>query len=104
MAHVGSVYTSATWLVRAGNEEDFVLAWESFAQWCMKHGWGVEPPLLLRNLADRRYFVSFGQWEDRERAEEWRRLPEFQDFLARARELCEEVRPGTFHVAAHPTP
>jgi heme-degrading monooxygenase HmoA len=53
-------------------------------------------------MGDPRHFVSFGAWEKEEQVAAWRALPEFQEFLGRARELCEDIRPITCTLVAHP--
>ncbi|MGH2682615.1 MAG: putative quinol monooxygenase [Actinomycetota bacterium] len=102
MAIVGQTFTAGEWRVKEGKEQEFIEAWDSFAAWCQENGWGGEPPYLLQSQNDHARFLSFGAWENEEQVVAWRQLPQFQEFLARARELCEEIQPGSFRLAAHP--
>lgn len=102
MAEIGQTFTAGEWRVKPGNEEAFIEAWGSFAAWCQENGWGPEPPYLLQSSAEPTRFLSFGAWENEEQVDTWRQLPEFQEFLGKARELCEEVVPGNYRLAAHP--
>ena len=102
MATIGQSFTAGEWLVKEGKARDFIQAWAGFAAWCYRNGWGAEPPSLLQDAAQPRRFVSFGAWDDADQVRAWRELPEFKQFLARAQELCEEIRPGTFTLAARP--
>jgi quinol monooxygenase YgiN len=102
MATIGQTFTSGEWRVKKGKEDAFVEAWASFADWSAQNGWGAERPYLLQDAGDARRLVSFGAWKDEEQVASWRALPEFQEFLGRARELCEDVRVSTYRLVAHP--
>jgi heme-degrading monooxygenase HmoA len=102
MATIGQTFTSGDWRAKEGKEDSFVEAWASFADWCARNGWGAEPPYLLKDVGDPRHFVSFGAWENGEQVAAWRALPEFREFLGRMRELCDDVRPITCTLVAHP--
>jgi heme-degrading monooxygenase HmoA len=93
-------YTSGTWLVKAGQEQNFISTWASFAQWSSRSALGAGPAHHLQDTANPRSFLSFGPWESQEAIQLWRNAAEFQAFLASARELCEEIRPGTFSLVA----
>ena len=56
-------FTSADWLVTKGNERAFMEQWESLARISLESP-GARWFLLIRDVADPRHFVSFGQWDD----------------------------------------
>ena len=95
-----SPYTSARWLVRPGQEEAFVAAWQALGRVFLRlpspPGWGI----LLRSDADPREFVSFGPWPDREAIAAMRADPEAAAALARLREMCDVATPASYHVVA----
>lgn len=106
MAEVGEPFTSGNWVVKEGREDEFITRWTEFVQWSietMGHG-AFDPPVLIRETADPRHFVSFGGWSDPETVAKWRSHPEFPSRLGRARELCDEFVAGDYTVAAAPKP
>ena len=88
------VWTSGTWRVKAGREDEFVGAWGEFARWSQAafaggHAW------LLRDRADPRVFLSIGPWPDDEVIERWRSSEGFRDRIGRIRDLLESFEPRT---------
>lgn len=100
MPEIGELYTSATWVVKEGKESEFVAAWTAFADWTARSAPGAGVAHLLQEVDQPRHFLSFGPWASQEAIQRWRGTPEFQDFLTRARQLCEEVRPRTLSLVA----
>jgi heme-degrading monooxygenase HmoA len=89
-----NVYTFGSWLVKAGKEGDFILAWETFARWTGEHQPGMEGEArLLQDIEEPRRFISIGGWSDMRKVQTWRESPEFRDFFAKISELCEEMHP-----------
>jgi heme-degrading monooxygenase HmoA len=103
MAKIGQPYTSGAWLVRAGSEEAFIERWTNFTQWSLKNAPGAESFVLLRDITERRRFVSFGAWDDPEAVVVWRQRPEFSELLGECRALCEEFEPHVYTLAASPS-
>jgi heme-degrading monooxygenase HmoA len=87
------LYTLATWKVKPGKEAKFIEAWQAFADWTTHTQAGAGEGVLLKNEDSPTQFVSFGPWESAENIVRWRAQPEFQDFLSRVRDLCEEMQP-----------
>jgi heme-degrading monooxygenase HmoA len=98
------LYTCGTWIVKSGMEQDFIEVWQAFADWTSRDQVGAGAGTLLQNEADPSMFLSFGPWENLEVIAKWRSRPEFQDFVARARELCNEVKPQTMKVVGYSNP
>jgi quinol monooxygenase YgiN len=101
MSDLGQLYTSGSWITNPGKEDEFRRAWAEFAQWSSEHKLGVGTPLLLQDLDTSNRFLSFGPWDSKEQIAAWRATPEFAAFLAKAKELCEEVKPSTLRLVAH---
>ncbi|MCC7565697.1 MAG: antibiotic biosynthesis monooxygenase [Methanomicrobiaceae archaeon] len=91
----GDIYTVGRWTVKPGNEPAFIGRWKEFAEWTIRHQPGALEAILLQDLGEVQRFISFSPWEDALSVEEWRGRPEFQNFMAQARELCDEIVPGT---------
>jgi heme-degrading monooxygenase HmoA len=100
MPALGQLFTSATWLVKEGKETNFIAAWKDFAEWTSRSGLSAGTGHLLQDSANSRSFLSFGPWGSLEEIQRWRNAPEFQAFLATARELCEQVQPRTLSLVA----
>jgi len=92
MVKIGQPYTSGTWVVRQGREEEFVARWTEFTEWALANAEGAQGFLLIRDSEDPRRFLSFGGWDDPDAVNAWRSTPEFADRLGRCRELCEDFR------------
>ena len=100
MSEQGQLFTSGSWTVKAGKEEEFIRAWDEFAKWSSQHQPGARHARLLQDTESPNRFLSFGPWESAEQIAEWRATPEFATFLAKGRELCEEIQPRTLRVVA----
>ena len=95
-----SFYTHAMWRVKPGNEEQFIAAWkamgDAFSALPGEPGQGT----LIQSLTDPTLFYSFGPWNSLEDIQAMRNDPAAQEAMRKARELCEEATPGSYHVAA----
>ena len=100
MPEVGQLFTSGQWLVKPGKEGQFISAWDTFAHWTGQNQPGVGSGHLLQDTANSRSFLSFGPWDSEEAVQHWRQKPEFQTFLSRARELCDDIQPRTLTLVA----
>lgn len=104
MTKIGQPFTSGNWTVKEGMEDEFVVRWTEFVHWSVQTmGAGAtESPILIRETAKPRHFISFGGWKDPEAVGAWREHPEFQERLGRCRELCDEFVAGDYTVASAP--
>lgn len=102
MAKIGQPYTSGRWLVKVGNEEDFIERWTAFTEWSLKNAPGAESFVLIQDSGDPRRFLSFGAWDDPEAVMAWRQRPEFRELLGECRVLCEEFEPHDYTLVATP--
>jgi heme-degrading monooxygenase HmoA len=92
----GDSYASGNWVVKEGNEDQFLSRWTEFLNWTRGNAQRFQEANLLRDRSDPRHFVSFARWEDDAAQEAWRALPEFPEKLGACRELCDEFRGGAF--------
>jgi heme-degrading monooxygenase HmoA len=96
---MAEIYTSAVWLVKPGEEEDFVTAWKAFV------ALGVEIPgsgifRLVRDSEQPARFMSFAPWESVDAQRAWRQHPEFEERIDRARSHCEDFQSTTYELVA----
>ena len=104
MAYKSQLYTCGSWFVKPGMEQSFIEAWQAFADWTSRAQPGAGSGILLQAEDDSQKFISFGPWDTAEHITDWRSKQEFQDFIAKARELCQEMKPQTMKVVGHSGP
>jgi heme-degrading monooxygenase HmoA len=95
------LYTSGTWTVLAGREEEFVTAWSDLAEWTSTAIPGSSWATLLQDREKPNVFLSFGPWETAEAIAAWRASSGFQERVGRIRALLEDFEPGVFDCRAH---
>lgn len=95
MKNLGQLYTLGIWTVKTGNEKAFTDAWQAFAEWTAKNQPGNTKATLLQDVDETQRFISFGPWKDKESIQSWRNQPQFKEFIAKARDLCEDIKPHT---------
>ena len=93
MDAIGQIFAQGSWFVKPGNEEAFIAAWEELAKWTVETQSGFGKPHLLQDLEEPQRFISFGPWDDVASIQAWRQRPEFQSYLSKSRELCEDIQP-----------
>lgn len=101
MENSDQLYTLGIWLVKHGSEQAFVKAWKEFAEWTLKNQLGNTKATLLQDEEQPQHFISFGPWKDNESIQSWRNQPEFKEFITKARDLCEDIKPHTLKVVVN---
>jgi quinol monooxygenase YgiN len=102
MQETAQSFSSGEWLVRAGNEEEFVSRWTTFTEWSLNNAPRAEAFVLARSTEEPRKFLSLGAWESQEALDAWREMPRMQELLGLCRELCEEFAFGSYTLASNP--
>src|SRR5438445_6550951 len=100
MARIGQPYTSGNWVVKEGQQDEFVERWTAFVRWAAENEQGAESFVLIQDGRDPRHFVSLGAWDAIETVDDWRSRPEFAEYLGRCRELCDDFQASDLTVAA----
>ena len=85
-------YASGNWVVKEGNEDEFISRWIEFLEWTRDNAEGFGGATLIRDQEDPKHFISFAPWDSPEAQAGWRALPGFVEKFGACRELCEEVR------------
>jgi len=94
---MAETYTSGVWVVKDGEEEDFVAAWRDFVSWaCTKPGSGTFR--LVRDLDQAGRFMSFAPWDSLEAQEARKQDAEFAERLGRVRARTSEFTPSTYEL------
>jgi heme-degrading monooxygenase HmoA len=88
-----TLYTSGSWRVKPGREDEFVRAWQEFAQWSASEFPGAVWATLIRDADDPSHFLSIGPWESTQAIEEWRASEGFRERVGRIRELLDGFEP-----------
>lgn len=91
----GMVWTSGTWRVKPGCEDEFVAAWREFATWSSAAFPGGAHAWLLRDREAAGTFVSVGPWPDDASVEAWRASDGFRERIGRIRALLDGFEPRT---------
>jgi heme-degrading monooxygenase HmoA len=97
-------WASGLWVVRAGDEDEFVNRWKAWLGWTSENAPGFRSATLIRSEDDSRRFESFSDWDDAESRAQWMASDGFRQHMSAVRELCEDVHVGTFETAASFSP
>jgi heme-degrading monooxygenase HmoA len=92
------VYSSGNWLVKQGEEGEFVRRWRDFLEYARDNAQGFKSATLMRFADEPRRFVSVGVWESEKARADWKTLAEFSQKLGAARSLCDEFVGGDYNV------
>lgn len=90
---MAELYTLGLWKAKPGKEAEFIALWQEFADWTTGSQPGAGEGTLLQGEGEPQRFISFGPWADADSVVQWREQPKFKEFVAMARELCEEIEP-----------
>jgi heme-degrading monooxygenase HmoA len=96
----GDSYASGNWLVKEGNEDDFVSKWNEFLQWTRDNADGFGNATLIRDADNPRHFVSFSDWADDQAKQGWQSSDGFSEKMGACRELCEDFQAFNFNRVA----
>ena len=99
MTKVGDSYTSGDWLVKEGNERLFIERWTAVADWCVAHSPVARFFRLIRDRANPRHFISFGEWDGFESISVARSYPRFLELFRVRQGLCERFSVSDYTVA-----
>ena len=91
---MGEHYSHTIWLVKPGQEDEFVKRWKDFEEWSAAEGLTARAN-LLRDVDQPNRFISFGPWETLEAINRWRTLPGFHEQVGRLSEVLESFDPHT---------
>ncbi len=92
-------YSHTTWLVKRGQEDEFIRRWAEFADWSQAEGLTAQAT-LLRDVDEPRRFVSFGPWETLATIRRWRALPGYTEHAARLADVLESFEARTLEQVA----
>ena len=87
MADTEQVYSSGAWKVKKGQEKNFMALFQEFAEFVRKQG--ILEGKLLQEIDNPNNLVSIGLWENTEATQKWQNNPEYKDYMAKFKELCD---------------
>jgi heme-degrading monooxygenase HmoA len=93
---MGDSYASGNWMVKEGNEDEFLARWNEFLEWTRDNADGFGHANLIRDVSNPRHFLSFAEWADAESRSAWREMDGFAQRFGACRELCDDVQAGVF--------
>ena len=96
---MASAYTSGSWTVRVGEEDQFMKDWADFASWGSSMD-GSGTFRLVRDTAKSNRYLSFAPWESLDAQRAWRDKPDFAERLGRVSRHCDESESSTYEVVA----
>jgi len=96
-AAMAETYTSGTWQVKEGEEDEFVAAWRDFVAWGSTFP-GSGTFRLVRDADDSATFMSFAPWESFEAQAAWKENPEFPERIGRVRRHTDAFAPFVFEL------
>jgi len=91
---MGQHYSYTIWIVKPGEEEEFVRRWTEFADWSEAEGLSAHAR-LLRDVDEPGRFISIGPWETLAAIRRWRTLPSFKEHVGRLGEVLERFEAHT---------
>jgi heme-degrading monooxygenase HmoA len=90
-------YTSGVWLVKEGEEDEFVAAWSDFAEWASQAP-GSGALRLVRDVEEPARYMSFAPWESFEAQRAWKESGEFRERMGRVRQHVAEFTPSVYEL------
>lgn len=84
------MYTSGTWTVKEGREDEFTRRWEDSVDKLVLEFPDITFRLLRNTENPRRFMSSGGPWKNPEQIEAARNLPSFQQAMADIQDLLEQ--------------
>jgi heme-degrading monooxygenase HmoA len=96
---MAQTYTETAWVVKPGQEDEFIRRWQDWAEWTALQGLTASAK-LLRDVEQPNRFLSFGPWESMDKVRHWRSDEGFQERIGRLQEVLESFEPRTFEQVA----
>lgn len=96
---MSDTYTSGRWVVKPGEDDEFVEAWKAFVTWASEMP-GSGTFRLARDLDHPNTYLSFAPWESVEAQAAWLAKPEFGEYIGRARSHCEDFQSSIYELVA----
>jgi heme-degrading monooxygenase HmoA len=89
---MSTVYTMGTWIAKPGERDEFVAAWNEFAEWASSMP-GAGSLRLSCDLGDDHRFVSFGDWSAIDPVHAWKSSAEFPPRMGKVQQHVASFTP-----------
>ena len=97
----GEHYASGSWLVAAGNEDEFLARWRAFLEWTRDSMPGFRTARLIRDTDNPRHYISLAHWDSAEQRAAWKASPGFREKMGACRALCDDMSGSDYTEAVH---
>lgn len=94
------MYSSGTWIVKKGHEEEFARIWQAAADQMSLEFPGVTFRLLRDAENPTRFVALSGAWRGAEQIASARDLPAFKELMTQSGKIVESSELSTFELAA----
>ncbi len=87
----GQPYTFGIYTVKRGKEREFIDTWTKFVNWSLtqfKVGGYVR---IAQDQENPQRYISYAEWVNYNDLNDWRERPEYNDYLNKLREFCDNV-------------
>ena len=91
-------YSIGAWTIKPGRENEFISAWNGFAQWTTEVTFGASQGTLVQDIDEPRLFYCFWPFNSADDVRDWRSEPKFREFMMRMRAFCESCHPSIARV------
>ena len=96
---MSETYTSAVWVAKEGEEDDFVAAWREFAAWGSQAE-GSGALRLVRDVGQPSRFMSFAPWESFDAQQAWKTSGEWRQRMDRVQRHVAEFTPSVWELVS----
>jgi heme-degrading monooxygenase HmoA len=87
---MAKAYTTSTWKVIPGCEDEFIALWKSFVDWIIE-AYPGETSILLRDTQETSTFISARRWNSMEEIIRFRSDPKLERYKDLAAPLLEDL-------------
>lgn len=87
-------FSIGAWTIKPGRENEFISAWNDFAQWTTELTSGASQGTLVQDIDEPRLFYCFWPFDDADAVRDWRSEPKYREFMMRMRAFCESYSPS----------
>ena len=89
---IGQPYSFGIYTVKQGKEKEFIDTWNKFVDWSLgQYKVASTPVRLVQDQDNPRRFIAFAEWINHNDLQSWMQKPEFNEYLNKFRELCDDV-------------
>jgi quinol monooxygenase YgiN len=85
-------FTSGSWYVTPGCEDQFIERWKEMVSWSRKNFPAMHEASLLRDDNLPGHFLSFAEWDNPDESKAWKTTTGFQERFKACAAICDKAR------------